>query len=174
MTPRLARAPLPAILRAAGLLFTAAVFALAPLPLQATPANKAALEKHYERFLTKELNRCVTCHLPSDKKSRRRSRNSPHNPFGNRLRAVREQLLASSSKATLTERLKFVAKEDSDGDGIDNESEILLGHNPGDAKDSPPAELLASLAARQQDFVKYQATYRWEPFERVRRQRFPP
>jgi hypothetical protein len=31
----------------------------------ATPANRAALEHHYDRFLAKELNRCTTCHLPS-------------------------------------------------------------------------------------------------------------
>ena len=34
----------------------------------ATPANKAALERHYDKFLAKELARCTTCHLPSDKR----------------------------------------------------------------------------------------------------------
>ena len=170
MTPRLARAPLPAILRVAGLLV---ISAAAPSPLHATPANKSALEKHYDRFLTKDLNRCITCHLPSDRKSPETLTEFPHNPFGDRLRAAREQLLNSGAKATLPERLKLVAHEDSDGDGADNQSEILLGRNPGDAKDSPSTEQLASLAARQQDFAKFQATYRWEPFERVRRPEIP-
>ena len=35
----------------------------------ATPANKAALEKHYDKFLAKNLARCTTCHLPSDNKN---------------------------------------------------------------------------------------------------------
>src|SRR5258705_9421602 len=34
-----------------------------------TPANKAALDRHYDRFLAKELNRCTTCHLPSPNKA---------------------------------------------------------------------------------------------------------
>ena len=173
MTPRLARAPLPAMLRIVGLFSTVAILALAPLSLQGTPANKSALEKHYDRFLTKENNRCTTCHLPSNKKSPETLAEFPHNPFGDRLRAAREQLLASGTKATLPERLKLVAHEDSDGDGTDNESEILLGNNPGDAKDSPSTEQLASLASREKDFAKYQARYRWEPFERVRRPEIP-
>ena len=173
MIPRLARAPLPTILRVAGLLFTVFISALAPWPLQGTPANKSALEKHYDRFLAKDLNRCITCHLPSDKKAPETLEEFPHNPFGGRLRAVREQLLASGAKATLPERLKLVAHEDSDGDGVGNQSEILLGRNPGDAKDSPSTEQLASLAVRQTDFATFQATYRWEPFERVRRPVIP-
>lgn len=34
-----------------------------------TPANKAALEKHYDRFLARNLARCATCHLPSENKN---------------------------------------------------------------------------------------------------------
>src|SRR3954447_11858439 len=39
------------------------VFLLAGAVL-ATPANKAALERHYDKFLARELARCTTCHLP--------------------------------------------------------------------------------------------------------------
>src|ERR1044071_6930620 len=34
-----------------------------------TPANKAAVEKHYDRFLAKGLARCTLCHLPSENKN---------------------------------------------------------------------------------------------------------
>jgi len=54
----------------------------------ATPANKAALEKHYDKFLTRELARCTTCHLPSDNKNPESLDEFPHNPFGVRLRSV--------------------------------------------------------------------------------------
>ena len=34
--------------------------------LLATPANKAALEREFDRFLGTGLDRCTTCHLPSE------------------------------------------------------------------------------------------------------------
>ena len=39
------------------------------LPVQATPPNKAALERHYDKFLAKDLARCTTCHWPSENKN---------------------------------------------------------------------------------------------------------
>src|SRR5436189_232164 len=47
--------------------FLAAILFCATMA-QATPANKAALDRHFDRFLAKNLNACTTCHLPSDKK----------------------------------------------------------------------------------------------------------
>src|SRR6187549_2152220 len=58
----------------------------------ATPANKAALDKHYDRFLARSLSRCTTCHLPSENKNPENLEQFPHNPFGDRLRAIRKDL----------------------------------------------------------------------------------
>src|SRR5262245_22899446 len=66
--------------------FAVAVTLLISAGADATPANKAAFEKHYDRFLARELNRCTTCHLPSDKKAPESLQEFPHNPFGHRLR----------------------------------------------------------------------------------------
>ena len=46
-----------------------ALLVLSVVMLSATPANKAALEKHYDKFLVKNLARCTTCHLPSENKN---------------------------------------------------------------------------------------------------------
>src|SRR5262245_43949634 len=102
-----------------------------PLTALATPANKTALAKHFDRFLVKELNRCTTCHLPSDKKSPETLAEFPHNPFGDRLRVLGEEPTRSGAKLSLPTRLARIAREDADGDGTDNETELLLGHNPG-------------------------------------------
>ena len=68
--------------------FIGALLALSVVISRATPANKAALEKHYDKFLSKNLARCTTCHLPSDNKNPESLDEFPHNPFGERLRAA--------------------------------------------------------------------------------------
>lgn len=139
----------------------------------ATPVNRAALDRHYDRFLAKELNRCTTCHLPSEHKDPQGLDEFPHNPFGDRLRQVGRELAAVGKAKDIPARLAVVAREDSDGDGVPNEVEILLGHNPGDAKDAPGAKELATLRERQAAFAKYLASYRWRPFETVRQPPVP-
>lgn len=143
-----------------------AIFATAA---QATPANKAALEKHYDRFLAKNLTRCTTCHLPSENKNPETLDEFPHNPFGARLRAAGKQLVADGKKKDLPLRLQLVAHEDADDDGVENETELLLGHNPGDAKDSPTYEELADGVTRRAEAEKFFGSYRWQPFEPVSR-----
>src|SRR5262245_17496975 len=113
---------------------------LLALPLAATPANKMALARHYDKFLAKELNRCTTCHLPSDDKAPENLDQFPHNPCGHRLRLLGKELAAAGAKKDIPTRLALVANEDSDGDGVLNQIELLLGHNPGDAKDRPNAK----------------------------------
>jgi len=139
----------------------------------ATPANKAALEKHYDKCLAKNLARCTTCHLPSDNKNPESLDEFPHNPFGARLRAVGKQLVADGKKKDIPTRLALIAREDSDGDGVDNETEILLGHNPGDAKDTPTKKELADAKTKRAEFGKYLASYRWQPFDPVKRPTVP-
>jgi hypothetical protein len=136
-----------------------------PGAAHATPANKAALDKHYDRFLSKGLSRCTTCHLPNDNKAPESLDEFPHNPFGNRLRLVAKEFAAA--KPDIPVRLQRIAEEDSDGDGVDNQTEILLGRNPGDAGDKP--EDLTQATARRAEFAKFLVSYRWRPFESVQR-----
>jgi hypothetical protein len=134
----------------------------------ATPANKAALEKHYDKFLAKSLARCTTCHLPSENKNPESLEEFPHNPFGARLRAVGKQFVADGKKKDIPARLRLIAREDTDGDGVDNEIELLLGHNPGDAKDVPTRQELTDAKKKRGEWEKFLASYRWQPFEAVR------
>jgi hypothetical protein len=151
-----------------------ATLALLPLAtVRATPANKAALERHYDRFLAKELARCTTCHLPSENKNPENLAEFPHNPFGQRLRMVGKELATAGERKDIPARLKIVAKEDSDGDGVENETELLLGHNPGDPNDTPTKKELATVKGRRAEFQRLLASYRWLPFETVKRPPVP-
>ena len=135
----------------------------------ATPANKSSLAKHFDTFLPAPLNACTTCHLPSTKKSPESLKDFPHNPFGNRLRELGEQLRADGKKSDLATRLALLGNDDSDGDGVDNLSELLLGHNPGDARDQPTPAELANASERRAAFDKFLTSYRWKPFDLVQR-----
>jgi hypothetical protein len=143
-----------------------AVFA-GSLSLFGTPANKAALSRHYDRFLVPALNKCFTCHLPSTNTAPETLEEFPHNPFGARLRAVRKELLADDKPADLAARLKIVAEEDSDGDGFSNQGELLLGKNPGDPKDTPGPSDKERLASAAKAFAEFESSYRWQPFSKV-------
>lgn len=141
--------------------------------LLATPANKAGLGRYYEKFLSKELNRCTTCHLPSDVKDPESLDEFPHNPFGDRLRVLGEELAKAGQRKDIASRLAAVAREDADGDGVDNETELLLGQNPGDNKQVPTQEQIAQSVERKAEFAKFLASYRWRPFEQVQRPAIP-
>ena len=54
-----------------------------------------------------------------------------------RSEAGAETLRAAGKKFDIATRLRLLAHEDSDGDGVDNETELLLGHAPGDPHDRP-------------------------------------
>jgi hypothetical protein len=143
------------------------------ISLQATPSNRAALDKHYDRFLSKDLNRCTTCHLPTSVKNPESLDDIPHNPFGDRLRILGEELESAGKPTDLVTRLQLIATEDSDGDGVQNENELLAGSAPGDAKRTPSAEQLAKLEATRADFAHFLASYRWRPFDPVKRPEVP-
>jgi hypothetical protein len=132
----------------------------------ATPVNKAALQRHFGPFLGKDLDRCTTCHLPSANKAPESLDEFPHNDFGKRLRAL-------GKVKTISERLAIVAKEDADGDGVSNETELLLGHNPGDSKDMPTKAEISGISSRASEFRKFLASYQWRPFEAVRQPALP-
>src|SRR5258706_2412267 len=138
-----------------------------------TPANKAAVERYFGRFLGKNLQNCSLCHLPSDKKEPESLEEFPHNTFGEALRVAGKQLKAEGKRRDMAARLEIVGAADSDGDGVDNVSEILLGHNPGDAKDKPSAEEMKELAGWRAAFSAFLKSYRWEPYEIVKRPEVP-
>ncbi|HEV8543745.1 MAG TPA: DUF1553 domain-containing protein [Verrucomicrobiae bacterium] len=152
---------------------TSLALVLSVTSLMATPANKSALKHYYERFLSEDLNRCTTCHLPSEKKNPESLDEFPHNSFGHRLRLLGEELASNGKAKSLALRLKAVAEEDSDGDGVPNQTEILLGHNPGDALDKPTSREIKQLAAKESEFDRFLASYRWEPFQSVRPPEIP-
>ena len=156
-----AAAPILSLLAFAGMIISPAWSSFA------TPANRAALKRHYDKFLGEALNRCTTCHLPSDKKNPENLDEFPHNEFGRRLRALGEE----TGSPAISTRLKKVSAEDSDGDGVSNEAEILLGHNPGDSKDKPSdSSALETIIPRFAEFLR---SYRWEPFRTVVRPPIP-
>src|SRR6266550_5094395 len=101
-----------------GKTFCVAIIAwlIAPLAL-ATPANKAAIARHFDRFLGKNLQTCSLCHLPSDKKEPETLEEFPHNAFGDALRKAGTELRAAGKKREMAARLEMVGAADSDGDG---------------------------------------------------------
>ena len=140
---------------------------LFPLTTFATPANKAAFEKHFDKFLPRQLAQCTTCHLPSDRKNPENLDEFPHNAFGDRLRKLGEELSKAGKKKDIPTRLALVASEDADRDGVDNQTEILLGHKPGDKADKPSKSEIAAASLRRSEFAKFLVTYRWRPFDSV-------
>lgn len=152
----------------------AAVILLGHGTAHATPANKIALVRYYDRHLPRRLDNCTTCHLPATSaKPPTNLSEFPHNAFGKRLFAVSSELAKTNKRTDLEARLKTIAKEDSDGDGVDNETELLLGHAPGDPKDKPAASELATAAAKRAAFARFLVSYRWQPFESVKRPNLP-
>ena len=139
----------------------------------ATPANKAAMERHFGGMLSKNLNRCTTCHLASDEKAPETLEEFPHNGFGDRLRVVGEKLGAEGKDRSIPARIALIAEEDADGDGVGNLAEILLGKLPGDKSDSPLSAELAELPGKVGAYEKMLASYRWRPFEVVKRPLVP-
>jgi hypothetical protein len=150
-----------------------ALLVVVPFLGRATPANKAAMEKHYDTFLDRSLARCTTCHQPTEHKNPESLEDIPHNVFGARLRTVRKELTNSGRKSDMASRLAFIAREDSDGDGVANETELLLGSQPGQAQSAPTPKQLGEAKSREAAFAKFLASYRWQPFEPVKRPPVP-
>ena len=137
---------------------------LNPGATHATPANKAAFSRHYDHFLARRLNHCSTCHLPSSNKNPESLDEFPHNPFGNRLKIIGRELSQAEKSKDIPERLAIAAEEDSDGDAVPNEVELLLGFNPGDAEEKPEQRAVAGIAARKDEFARFLKSYRWDAF----------
>src|SRR3954447_19806424 len=69
------------------------VFALAVTPqAPGKPAHKQALADYFGPFLAQTLNNCQPCPLPDPPDGAGDAADKPHNPFGARLKEVRQIL----------------------------------------------------------------------------------
>ena len=163
--------------RSAGGGFLAAATALAAFvgsaPLHATPANKSAIEKHLGPLLADTMQNCAICHTHDHGTGLESLEEFPHNPFGDRMRAVKVELKKAGKRTRISDRLAHIAEEDSDGDGVANLDELLLGHFPGKKTDTPAADKLATVDESRSRYVEYRKRYPWEPFQPVSRPALP-
>src|ERR1043166_5235212 len=153
----------------------AVFFAALPTQSDARPPHKKALADYFGPLLAKNLNDCRTCHLPPKpgEANDALSEEKPHNPFGARMKEVRNELKQAGKKSAIADRLQAVADEDSDGDGVSNLVELLTGHNPGDPNDKPTAAEIADMPKKRVALKEYQKSYHWTPLESVKRPPVP-
>jgi len=144
--------------------------------LEAKPAHKQSLKRRYGDLLPRALDSCTTCHLTAGTSGGTlvsAEAMPPHNSFGARLRALGKELGSEGRPAGLGARLRGAAGEDSDGDGVANEIEILAGRAPGDPADVPSPVESASAIEKQRQLREKERGASWEPFERVTRPPLP-
>jgi len=141
----------------------------------AKPPNKQGLKNHYGEYLSNSLNACTTCHVTREEAADPATfeQSPPHNPFGVRLRELGKELRARGKPADIISRLRIVADEDSDGDGVANEIEILAGRAPGRAADSPTEQELTGAKKSRDEFTAKRADHAWQPFQPVARPAVP-
>jgi hypothetical protein len=107
---------------------------------QARPNYRSALATFVGKPLPEKLNDCRTCHVVAAGADPSRVNGRSLNVYGQRLRKALPELRAAKKRAGIRNRLEAVADEDADGDGASNGDELLSGHFPGDARDTPTAE----------------------------------
>jgi Protein of unknown function (DUF1549)/Protein of unknown function (DUF1553) len=142
----------------------------------ARPPYKHSLKKLYGARLNANLHQCATCHLSKDEVGLGEAfdeENPPHNALGERLRELGDAIGEEEPGGDILARLRRIAYEDADGDGVANELEILAGTYPGRAQSLPDEQALMAardaLAAREREATGYA----WEPFQRVTRPEVP-
>src|SRR5260370_15743828 len=148
--------------------------ALVTLAVQARPGYKQALAQYFEAYLPKNLNACTTCHMPDPKEKKSEDDyDKPHNAFGARLKAVKDELRKAGKGATIDARLDAILDEDSDGDGVSNLLEILTGHAPGDKADRRTEKELADAKPKLVEFLRVTQGYPSGPCDVVKRSAVP-
>jgi hypothetical protein len=152
----------------------ALVLILAGLALpsaQAHPRYRKELSEYFGPPLAARLNNCRTCHVTRGDDDQANGR--VRNPFGARLHEVRDDLRKDGKKTKIPNRIEAVADEDSDHDGVANLIELLTGHFPGEADDTPTADEVARGKAGLDAFKKAHPASAWNPFDPVRRPGLP-
>ena len=142
------------------------------LPALARPPHKKALADYLGPGLAGKLNDCRTCHVVPEPGADP-AEDRPHNAFGKRLKAVRSQLKKAGKPTDIPARVDALASEDTDGDGVPNLLELVTGHFPGEADDTPTAAELAKGRAAIVALEQRRSGYPWHPFERVERPKPP-
>ena len=143
-------------------------------PADANPANLKAMQDRYGPLLSLRLRGCDTCHA-SDKSAEpvfNASIGKPHNAYGARLMALVSEK-PGGPKRDIADRLALAAGEDSDGDGVPNEMELLTDHHPGRKADRPTAVELKRVPELKRRLAQRLPSYRWRPFEVVSRPTLP-
>lgn len=137
----------------------------------ARPAYKKALADFLGLPTASKLNDCRSCHLPT--KPGQDEADRPHNPFGVRLKALKAEWKKTNRGTDILDRIRAIAEEDSDGDGIPNLLEMLAGSNAGESADRPGPEAIAAARQKLAGILRQGVGYRWAPFEKVQ-QPAPP
>jgi hypothetical protein len=155
------------------LLVITGIACLLPEPASATPANRRALSRYFGKFLSRPLDSCAACHIRADPEGAESLDDFPHNTFGDRLRVLGEEPAGDAKQSSIQHCLNQIMLDDSDGDGVNNLNELLAGHHPGRANDTPQQSTLESARARLVEFREFSSRYQWRPFEPVIRPTVP-
>jgi len=142
----------------------------------ALPPYKQALKRVYGDALPQAMQACSTCHLTRQQVENPAEFDEsfpPHNAFGVRLAKLAEELRSNGSETDIIARLNQIGGEDSDGDGVSNDVEILSGRGPGIALDRPTADEIAATANSAKEIARNRAGYQWQPFRVVTRPTVP-
>lgn len=150
-------------------LIAVALFLL-PLAAVAKPVHKQEVAGTLGTYLLAGVNDCRLCHAPGDTAP---DKDKPRNSFGERLEEVKSELRKAKKPTDIVARFDTIADEDSDGDGVPNLLEILTGHFPGDATDTPTANELKAAEKTRAKYTRFRASYPWRPFEPVTRPDVP-
>jgi hypothetical protein len=149
-----------------------AALLLPPAAAHARPPYKKALADFLGLDANSKLNDCRTCHVPSTGDDQPEGV-KPHNAFGARLKAVKEELKKAGRKTDIVSRILAVADEDSDGDGVPNLLELAMGRYPGEAEPKPTPAEAAEGRKKMAALLQAHGGYPWVPFERVKRPDVP-
>ncbi len=152
-----------------------AFFVSSPI-LNARPPYKHGLKKLYGARLNSNLHQCSTCHVTRDEVPANEDfdeENPPHNVFGERLRALGDSIGEDEPGGDILSRLRRIVDEDSDGDGIANELEILAGKHPGRAQSRPDEQELLAARSALEARAREATGYAWEPFQPIMRPEIP-
>ncbi len=138
----------------------------------ARPEHQESLARYYDAYLPKSIGQCVACHdVPAGVDDPAALEDMPpHNTFGERLMMLGSELEDAHRPADMVSRLEFIADEDTDGDGLGNELELLAGRSPGHTEPELNSEQLAAATAARE---KFRGRYVWRPLSSVTRPAIP-